>query len=64
MACAAFLVQAVPEALPFLRETEEALIVEVCELGTEKEANKRLEDIGGMTRELSQASPICCLVSH
>lgn len=37
--------RAVRDALPFLQEAEEVMVVEVCEQGTEEEAEKRLEDV-------------------
>lgn len=110
--------RAVRDALPFLQASEEVLLLEVCEQGSEEEADKRLEDVtsylvrhrvavgakaylhakgtiaskllgfakdeqadllvaggyghsrlgewifGGVTRELLETSPICCLLSH
>jgi nucleotide-binding universal stress UspA family protein len=35
----------VVDALPFLREAEEVLLIEVCERGSEAQAEKRLDDV-------------------
>lgn len=110
--------RALVDALPFLFEADQVLLLEVCERGTEAEAERRLEDVtaylvrhrvavgakaylhakgtiaatllgfvedekadllvaggyghsrlgewifGGVTRELLEKSPVCCLLSH
>ena len=110
--------RALSDALPFLTEADQVLLVEVCERGSEAEAERRLDDVtaylvrhrvtvgakayvrakgtiaakllgfavderadllvaggyghsrlgewifGGVTKELLDTSPICCLLSH
>jgi nucleotide-binding universal stress UspA family protein len=110
--------RAVFDAMPFLQEADEVLLLEACERGSEQEAERRLDDVtnylvrhrvavgakaylhakgtiaakligfakdekadllvaggyghsrlgewifGGVTKELLDTSPICCLLSH
>jgi nucleotide-binding universal stress UspA family protein len=63
--------RAVRDALPFLQQAKEVLLVEIGEDESQSQApggygHSRLGEwiFGGVTRELLTASPVCCLLSH